>query len=82
MSSNQRVSDERIAELLRAYEFIYATDPCDLLLILRELAERRRSDDSSLRRQHIPFEDCWCHPTLNYTDPDTGNQHWIHHEPN
>jgi hypothetical protein len=30
---------------------------------------------------HVESKDCWCHPTLDYTDPETGVQHWIHHEP-
>jgi hypothetical protein len=33
------------------------------------------------RRQHVETGDCWCNPTLNYVDEDTGVQHWIHHEP-
>jgi hypothetical protein len=32
--------------------------------------------------EHIESADCWCQPTLNYVDPDTGTQHWIHHESN
>lgn len=31
--------------------------------------------------EHVEGEDCWCHPTLDYTNPETGVQHWIHHEP-
>jgi len=33
-------------------------------------------------RVHQESEHCWCHPTLNYTNPETGVQHWVHHEPN
>lgn len=33
-------------------------------------------------REHVDSGDCWCHPTLNYINPETGAQHWIHHEPN
>lgn len=37
--------------------------------------------ESKPTREHVEREDCWCHPTLDYTDPETGVQHWIHHEP-
>lgn len=33
-------------------------------------------------REHEASPDCWCHPTLNCINPETGAQHWIHHEPN
>lgn len=33
-------------------------------------------------RQHEESEDCWCSPTLDYVDPETGVRHWIHHEQN
>jgi hypothetical protein len=33
-------------------------------------------------RQHVESADCWCHPTLNYTNEETGVQHWVHHEAN
>ncbi len=25
-------------------------------------------------------DDCWCHPILDYTNPQTGDQVWIHNE--
>jgi hypothetical protein len=34
------------------------------------------------KREHAPFPDCWCNPTLYYVDADTGNSVWVHHEPN
>jgi hypothetical protein len=24
---------------------------------------------------------CWCMPRLEYVDPETGNEVWVHHEP-
>lgn len=29
---------------------------------------------------HRESSDCWCGPTLNYVDPETGVEHWIHHK--
>lgn len=34
------------------------------------------------QREHIESPDCWCAPTLDYESPETGVQHWIHHESN
>jgi hypothetical protein len=33
-------------------------------------------------REHEESEDCWCHPTLDYVDPDTGVAVYVHHEAN
>lgn len=33
-------------------------------------------------REHETSADCWCHPTLDYINAETGVKHWIHHEPN
>ncbi len=33
-------------------------------------------------RIHVESGDCWCNPTLDYRDPETGRDHWVHHEPN
>lgn len=27
---------------------------------------------------HVESADCWCGPTLDYTDPDTGVSVWVH----
>jgi len=32
-------------------------------------------------REHEASENCWCHPILDYKDPDTGNEVWVHNEP-
>lgn len=31
--------------------------------------------------EHIESEQCWCHPTLEYTEPETGTRVWKHHQP-
>lgn len=33
-------------------------------------------------REHEEAGTCWCNPTLDFTNPETGAKHWIHHEPN
>jgi len=32
-------------------------------------------------REHTMSGDCWCNPELNYTDPETGAEVWVHKEP-
>ena len=49
----------------------------------RELANRV---DKAIRargnvREHNMSGDCWCNPELNYTDPETGAEVWVHKEP-
>ena len=31
--------------------------------------------------EHMPSPLCWCFPRLEFVDPETGNEVWIHHEP-
>lgn len=35
-----------------------------------------------LGKGHIMSSDCWCFPRLDYKDPETGNEIWVHHQPN
>jgi hypothetical protein len=30
--------------------------------------------------EHISSPDCWCEPELDYKDPDTGAEVWVHRE--
>lgn len=39
-------------------------------------------DKPEKARVHEESSNCWCQPSLDYTNPETGAQHWIHHEPN
>jgi len=32
-------------------------------------------------REHDASSDCWCNPELDYKDPDTGAEVWVHKEP-
>ncbi len=32
-------------------------------------------------REHITDKFCWCQPVLDYKDPDTGAEVWVHNEP-
>lgn len=31
-------------------------------------------------KEHIPSKDCWCKPRLEYVDPMTGAEVWVHQE--
>ncbi len=33
-----------------------------------------------LEKEHIESKDCWCEPTLEYEDPETGCKHYLHKE--
>lgn len=37
-------------------------------------------DTSDLYPYHIDSSNCWCEPELEYEDPETGNQVWVHRE--
>ncbi len=36
--------------------------------------------DKGGKMEHIDDESCWCEPELNYEDPNSGNQVWVHRE--
>ena len=36
------------------------------------------TEDSDIDMKKHTDEDCWCEPELDYEDPDTGNQVWVH----
>jgi hypothetical protein len=38
--------------------------------------------ETTTAREHVESKDCWCHPTLDYVDPETGCEVWIHHKGN
>lgn len=31
---------------------------------------------------HVMTPECWCFPRLDFKDPETGNEVWVHHQPN
>jgi len=35
-------------------------------------------DDSPDLREHLTSEKCWCDPKLQYKNPETGNEVWLH----
>ena len=54
---------------------------------LREILERgaiRRLVDRFIKWAHYPDhlnrKDCWCEPVLDYENPETGNQVWVHND--
>ena len=50
----------------------------------QEEAEAKREKevhtDIAVLREHISSPDCWCEPELDYKDPDTGAEVWVHRE--
>lgn len=46
-----------------------------------EVSTEKQSAQQQELREHQTSEHCWCHPTLEYKDPDTGNEVWVHNEP-
>jgi hypothetical protein len=51
--------------------------------MLKELAPLLRAElETTTAREHVESKDCWCHPTLDYVDPETGCEVWIHHKGN
>ena len=30
--------------------------------------------------KHVESKHCWCHPYLEYKDPNNGNEVWVHNE--
>lgn len=56
-----------------------------MILALDKLAWNCPQEAAEILRkalgEHETSENCWCHPTLYYKDPDTGNEVWVHNEP-
>lgn len=48
------------------------------------LAEPTRKQSLQVAEQrgpeHISSPECWCHPELDYKDPETGAEVWVHKE--
>jgi hypothetical protein len=38
--------------------------------------------EAANRREHITAAYCWCNPTVDYINPETGAAVYVHHEPN
>lgn len=36
--------------------------------------------DMKPAREHIAAKECWCEPQLDYVNPETGQQVWVHNE--
>lgn len=32
-------------------------------------------------KEHVSSPHCWCLPRLEFVDPESGNEVWVHHEP-
>ena len=53
-------------------------EPCDDLMGVLTQIDNMITGLSSLR--HVDSPDCWCEPELDYEDPETGAQVWVHRE--
>lgn len=38
-------------------------------------------DADASKKRHDASADCWCMPTLDYTDPETGASVYVHQRP-
>ena len=53
----------------------------EAITALREALEQPVSQEP-VKREHITDgSPCWCNPELNYKDPETGAEVWVHKEP-
>lgn len=74
--------DEALKLALEALEFYYdqhgeESDAKAIAAIREALAEQQAQ-----QQEHITDgTPCWCNPVLDYKDPDTGTEVWIHKEP-
>lgn len=69
-----QVKEVTFGEYQRAYALAVARVRTDGGAVLRL--------PSGQPREHITNgTPCWCHPELNHKDPDTGNEVWVHKEP-
>lgn len=41
-----------------------------------------QSEVHYLGEGHIMSSDCWCCPRLEFKDPETDLEFWVHHQPN
>lgn len=78
---------QRFAALVAANEREACAKLCDAELAefgefdadVRDVAAAIRARGNV--REHTMSGDCWCNPELNYTDPETGAEVWVHKEP-
>lgn len=48
--------------------------------ITRLMAEYMPYSRGELEREHTNSADCWCSPTLDYVDSETGSKVYVHHK--
>lgn len=44
------------------------------------VCDKRLEECVCMKREHIMGKNCWCHPRLDYSDPVTGAEVWVHNE--
>ena len=52
-------------------------------MTLTQIAARQeQAEQDPVKLEHITDgQPCWCNPELNYKDPETGAEVWVHKEP-
>ena len=68
---------QRNIEWVRANIPCITHDPANTMANKCAAAIRARG----IMREHVMSGDCWCNPELNYIDPETGAEVWVHKEP-
>lgn len=82
------VLERALKGLVDAAEDAACDDPDEDAILDDAYCEARRivyyteQSPVSAKRAHVASPDCWCKPTLDYRDAETGREHWVHHEQN
>jgi len=84
---------QQIEEALLAYEDISIAQWDSALATIRAARAQenelfgnseqlKQAEQDTVKREHITDgSPCWCNPELNYKDPETGAEVWVHKEP-
>jgi hypothetical protein len=43
-----------------------------------EITEFHQLPDLDPSKEHVADKTCWCEPSLQYKNPETGNELWVH----
>ena len=85
MNDKERAAMQMALEALEMVTELYDDNAVGIeieaLIALREALQQPVSQEP-VKREHITDgSPCWCNPELNYKDPETGAEVWIHKEP-
>lgn len=84
MTPKERAAMQQALEALEAlnpYPASKENQRFDAITALLEALAQSVSQEP-VKREHITDgSPCWCNPELNYKDPETGAEVWVHKEP-